>query len=390
MNVRKILSSFVCLLALYYHTPSGYAEIKAYPTWGFSIDMPEGFQPVQSKSTTHFLFHHTFMPVGVQIAVYPYQQFETVYQLTDHIAHQLQGEKRAIPFELHDTQALLSHLHFGQGNNRQVGWLLTAPLPEQQGWLALLSSTAQGYATEYEPLMISVLDSALIGHQARFESGPIMQALYPKKQVAPVSGSFFDKTIPLYFDTSDAEANQMVIDREFSLLTRYLHSPLLEAAWKRYYRIIYRDSVSRCRYIPISIEKELAQPSSAEVLPSEHDIAETVLAWVQNFSYTRKKNAADFINLPEVCIERTGDCDSRALLMAVILNQMNIDTILLISNKHKHALAAIDCKGEGARFIHKGKSYLIAETTAHLPMGKIAKEFANISDWFAVDWDYAE
>ena len=72
--------------------------------------------------------------------------------------------------------------------------------------------------------------------------------------------------------------------------------------------------------------------------------------------------------------------------MAVILQQLNIDTILLISPQHRHALAAIDCTGEGARFLHNGKGYLIAETTAQIPLGRIAQEQADPAAWFAVDW----
>ena len=72
--------------------------------------------------------------------------------------------------------------------------------------------------------------------------------------------------------------------------------------------------------------------------------------------------------------------------MALILQQCNIDSILLIAPQHKHAVAAVDCIGEGARFRHNGKRYLLAETTAQVPIGRIAQEMADQSDWFAVDW----
>ena len=58
----------------------------------------------------------------------------------------------------------------------------------------------------------------------------------------------------------------------------------------------------------------------------------------------------------------------------------------MVSPTQKHAVAAVDCTGDGARFKHGRKRYLIAETTAKVPLGQIAQDMADPSLWFAVDW----
>lgn len=374
---------FLCLFC------TGYpliADMFSDSALGYSIDLPEGFTLVNSRASSRYVYQHSLVPVGLQIAVYPYRQFKGIEQAAEHIVSQLNAEKRAVSFFLQGNPALTAHIDFMQQRQKQAGWLLVLPLSEQRGWLVVLTTSIAEKAQEYEPVMISALDAVFISRQSFFEPGPMMQAVYPKTGAVKSEMEFNGKKLPVYFDGSDSEANQAVVDREFAVLTLYLNSPLQEKAWKRYYRMIYRDSLSRCRHIPLMVEKELIDVSQEGKRPSAEKIAASVLEWLQGFTYMRNQNSADFLNLPTVCREKSGDCDSRALLLALILQHFGIDTVLMIAPQHKHAVAAVDCAGEGARFTHKGKQYLIAETTAQVPMGRIAQDLANPRDWFAVDW----
>lgn len=362
------------------------AELLTDPASGYTIDLPEGFRLVTSRAGSRFIYQHTLIPVGLQVALYPYQQFGTVEAAAEHITSQLHAQKKAIRFLLQGNPALAANLQFTQHNQKQAGWLLAVPLAEQRGWLVILSTTQEEKAREYEPMMISSLDAVFIGRQSFFEPGPMIQAVYPQEGKVKKEIDFNGNPIPIYFDRSDSEANQAVIDREFALLTRYLDSPLQEKAWKRYYRMIYRDSISRCRHLALMLEKELIEVSSSGTLPPAETVAATILEWMQRFTYTRDENGADFLNIPAVCTDRSGDCDSRALLLAALLQHFNIDSILMVSPTRKHAVAAVDCTGDGARFKHGRKRYLIAETTAKVPLGQIAQDMADPSLWFAVDW----
>jgi hypothetical protein len=194
----------------------------------------------------------------------------------------------------------------------------------------------------------------------------------------PVTAVFLSgKTrLEVPFNSTDAPANQSVVDREFGLLTAYKDSPLVYEAWKRYYRMIYRDAWARMEKAAFLVQNTVSDDPAL--------CAAQLLGWVQSFKYIRNPDGSDFNNLPDTFISNEGDCDSRALLLVVMLNQMGIDAVLLVSPEYSHAVAAIDCPGEGARFTAGNKKYLIADTTAKVGLGKIAQDMADSSKWFAV------
>ena len=384
---RKNFQHFLCLILLFFCIAYPLrAELINNLSLGYTLDLPEGFRLVNSRENARYVYQNTIIPVGLQIALYPYQQFGTVTAAADHIFSQLKAQKKAIQFLMQGNPAIAANLQFTQQNQKQAGWLLVQPLAEQRGWLVILTTTQAEKAQEYEPMMISCLDAVFTGRQSFFEPGPMIQAVYPKEGTVKKEVLFNRKKLSVHFDRSDSEANQAVIDREFALLTRYLNSPLQQKAWQRYYRMIYRDSIARCRHLSLMLEKELIEVDKEGKLPSAETVASTLLEWMQNFTYTRDENGADFLNIPAVCTGQSGDCDSRALLMSVILQHFNIDSILMIAPEQKHAVAAVDCTGEGARFKHNGKRYLIAETTAKVALGQIAQDLADPGLWFAVDW----
>lgn len=382
MQYRTVLFSIFFFL---YFTIAAAAEQIYNTKWNYALDLPEGFILMNSAESERFAFQHTMVPMSLQIALYPKKQFSGIEETARHIVNQFSAEKKALRFSYLGHTAILAFLQFKIENQEQAGWLLALELANQKGWMVLCTYTDAGVMKKHELLMLSVLDSVFLTPQSYTEPGPVTQAVYPKTELLRTETDFNGKAVVFNFDSIDSEANQSVIDREFSVLSLYIDTPFLQAAWQRYYRIIYRDSWSRCHTVSQAIEQALTLAAEGVMPPPEH-IAASVLQWLQSFTYTRDRKGADFMNLPSICTKQIGDCDSRAVLMAVILQQLNIDTILLISPQHRHALAAIDCTGEGARFLHNGKGYLIAETTAQIPLGRIAQEQADPAAWFAVDW----
>jgi hypothetical protein len=74
------------------------------------------------------------------------------------------------------------------------------------------------------------------------------------------------------------------------------------------------------------------------------------------------------------------------MLMSILLRRENIDSILMISLKHEHALAAVDAPGVGARYAFDGKQWLVAETTARVDIGRIDAAQADPADWMGVEF----
>jgi hypothetical protein len=137
--------------------------------------------------------------------------------------------------------------------------------------------------------------------------------------------------------------------------------------------VIFRDSYNRLKAPAFAIFDAL-QPKN------EADRLSTLLSWVQNFPYARNFYTSDFTPLPDVLTGEGSDCDSRAMLLAILMHHMGSDTALFVSDVYKHALLGIAIDMEGAKI----EKYLIAETTAPVAPGLIAQDMSKIENWFPV------
>jgi len=82
---RKKIQHFLCLILLIFGI--GYplrAELIGNPSLGYTLDLPEGFRLVNSRENARYVYQNTIIPVGLQVALYPYQQFGTVAAAADH------------------------------------------------------------------------------------------------------------------------------------------------------------------------------------------------------------------------------------------------------------------------------------------------------------------
>jgi hypothetical protein len=119
-------------------------------------------------------------------------------------------------------------------------------------------------------------------------------------------------------------------------------------------------------------------------------IAEGALKWVQSFKYERDLMGSDFVNLISAAREGRGDCDSRAMLWAIILEHAGIPAAIMVSREFGHAMGLADIPGEGARFPMKREDgggeikWLVAETTAEVPLGLIGEGVSEISKWLGI------
>ena len=83
-----------------------------------------------------------------------------------------------------------------------------------------------------------------------------------------------------------------------------------------------------------------------------------------------------------------GDCDSKAMLLYVILEKMNVDCAMLWSHNYKHAMLGIKVNGRGNFLTANGKKYYFLETTyPNWEVGEIPPEFNNIKFWYISEID---
>lgn len=367
-----ILLPFLAFL-LFFAIIDLHAEELGSPEWGYALDLPEGYKLTDRSGTERYHFTHQLAPVDLQIALYQRDQFTDTMSALTHVTNQLASTAgHTVNFSWRRREAAISQLDFAPN----AGWAVSLELANQKGWLVMAVYTAANRANELEPILISTLDSVFTDDGSYFEPGPMTAFAWGGEKEITVEYRNGDQTVKVPANSADDPANQSVVDREYSLLTTYLNTPYVYDAWKRYYRLIYRDAWSRLSKPAFILSNELNGD------PSE--LAAKLLAWTQSFTYERNQNGSDFTNLPEAFACRNGDCDSRALLLVLLLNQMGIDAVLLVSPEYSHAVAAVDCPGEGARFPVGDKKYLIADTTSKTKIGLIAQDMADSSKWFAV------
>jgi hypothetical protein len=247
-----------------------------------------------------------------------------------------------------------------------------------------------------EALHLSCLDSIAPTGAEQYYWGPVTEFTWPRGEERETP--LYNSHITAMMGAGDVEAAQGLVDREFQVLRGFEKSPQWREAWRRFYRMIRRDSWERLRDALFQLERHW----NAEALLnrggpgengglgpgglSDRELASRALSHVQSFSYERDLMGSDFVNLVSAATEGRGDCDSRALLWALFLAQAGIDAGIMVSRDYGHAMGIADIEGPGARFPFNNKRYLTAETTAPVELGLIAQNTSEIGKWLGVDF----
>jgi hypothetical protein len=129
------------------------------------------------------------------------------------------------------------------------------------------------------------------------------------------------------------------------------------------------------------IERFRARQRAAHL--SSLDLAALVVTFVQNIRYEVPKDEPFGILPPPLVVsEQRGDCDSKALLGHVLLHALGIDSVLLSSDAHRHAMLGIALPASGTKITYAGRSYAVTEMTAKgSPIGHMNSSLTHPNDW---------
>ncbi len=386
------------LLVLLFLSRSLAAEPLASSAWGFRIDPPEGYAFSGGDGKTRFSFVLEQGPAPgsalLDLIVYEAERFPTVEALAADIAGKLRSSGDRENFDYRGKKAVLLRLELPGTGEALAGWGLCVELGAEDGARPpLLAMLAYGPARleGLELYHLSALDSLAPSPAERFVPGPVTEFSYPPMGMRSVSLPSLG--VSAQVDEGDAEAAKSVVGREFSVLKEYARSPSWKEAWTRFYRTIYRDSYERLSDVAFAVERAMAKRAAAAGPGSEaggsaeadrRALAEGALEWVQGFAYERDLLGTDFVDLVSAAVEGRGDCDSRALLWALILRHGNIPSAIMVSRDYSHAMGLADLPGTGARFDLGGKKWLVAETTAAVPLGLIGAATADPAKWLGI------
>jgi len=354
-----------------------FSESLYSPTWGFKINLPEGYEYIDGDGKDRFSFEG---PGGAQFDVVVYNDVsQSIRELVGDVNRRLGNRGDVDFFEYRDKQAAIINLdlsdYSGWGLCVELKGGTTRPAPML---LALAYGPANG--NDLGLFHISALDSVIPSAEEQYYPGPIMEYSYPRGERKQVP--LFAKGISAMIHENDAEAAQSLVEREFLILENYVSTPYWREAWIRYYRVIYRDSYARVADAVSALTRNWR--SGAVSGEAQRAYAQRALDFVQGFSYERHPEGSDFVNLVTAVTEGRGDCDSRAMLWAIILSEADIRAAIMISPQHSHAMGLADIPGSGARFDSYETSWLVAETTAKIDIGLIAQEQSDPAAWFGI------
>jgi hypothetical protein len=379
-NHRFVLL-FLTILAAASRTPLP-AEPLVSPTWGFRIDLPECYEFSGGDGRDRFSFS-TGDGAMLDIVVYPGGTYTSVRTLAVDVQKRLGSRGETSAFVYREKQAAMLELEFTlPGAAGSVsGWGLCTELERKDGGLPpLLTALAYGPADRavLKTLAVSALDSVAPAPSDERAPGPMTAFAFPREAGRRVTLANTRATAVI--DSIDADAAQALADREFEVLRYSSESPKWKEAWIRFYRIIYRDARDRLADAAFALERSWNMGEAA----GDWETAAKALAWVQSFTYERNLMGSDFVNPVSAAVEGRGDCDSRAVLWALILEHANIPAAIMVSREYNHAMGLADLEGPGARFELDNKKWLVAETVSKVSLGLIAAGSAESAKWIGV------
>ena len=383
-----LISVFIFLICVLF-PPLLSAEEVIDNEYGYSLDLPEGFSVAEyTQDGFSYRFVHDKMPVSLILKLYTDNKFNSSEQALSGTLDKLSAKYEIDKFQWRNVDCAISSFEMKLPNTKgSKGWSVGVPLVQKNAHLVLLCYADLEKALNCEQFIISSLNSLAIDRGSYFSPGIITTYAFPRNNLKDVSVLINGKNIKTQIDADDNIANQFVVDCEFAVMSLYANDKNWVKAWQRYYRAIYRDSYGRLKKVAFDINSELDYVVSSSENPN-YEIDKFLLNWVQSFDYKRdnkSKTSSDFTNLIDTLLNKGSDCDSRSMLMCVLLNNMGIDSVLFVSREYSHAIYGSDVNAWGAKIKVGEKEYLLGETTARdIAPGLIAKEFSDTYKWIPV------
>ncbi|MBN1834441.1 MAG: hypothetical protein JW820_01255 [Spirochaetales bacterium] len=347
---------------------------------GFSIDLPSGFAAGEGDQKTRFSYLAPDGRMELAVLIYEPDRFASPQLMAEELLGTLGSSGERSSFTYEGREAVIADIAFNLAGGPRKGYALFLAGGEESAYALLAHAEASRFEANGE-LVISCLDAFAVDRAARRHPGPVSQFLleWPPRRSEWKPARLPGGPQALPWSSEEARHELYVAQREHRVLSSYAESRTLWVdAWGRFYRMVYRESAARLQEVTDAF---------ARLLPADDptESARRVLAWVQGFTFERDVSGLDFVPPLAAAFEARGDCDARAMVMAIILEGMGIDCLLMLSREYSHAMLGVAVPGAGVRFPWGGREYLVAETTAKVGIGMIDASQADFSKWLGVE-----
>jgi hypothetical protein len=360
------------------------AEEYSLPKYGYTVDIPEGWRVLKAADPRAISFTDSRGAAIFEVQTHDEETFLNVEDYFLKVKNKLSAGGEGAPFSYYGYSAILADLRFNTAGQQVRGYFVF--LLKNGVGICLYAIAPEGYYQHYHDYLLSSIDSFSPHPSTGNLPGPISTFYYPfpgpeqKRERIGIS-LYGRKDVPVAFsvDPKGIEASSVVMEREARILSSY---PAGDAhAWRRFFRIIYRDNYSRLEGL-YRVLKDKMEASRGKDFSKY--VPKDLLYWLQRFEYRRLGTTSDITPPLQSVLEASGDCDSRGLVYTILLHHFGFQSILLVSHIYGHAVAAVDMEGPGARYTYRGKTYLIAETTERVDIGLIAADMADPKGWIPV------
>lgn len=380
MNAKK---SLLLIMALLIITCPLAADMMHSPTWGYGLDLPEGFALIDKNGNDAYMFEHTFLPVSVIVRAYPIKRFDTPEKAMESVMTSLGAEYDSSSLTWRSSPCTVTSFSMMLNGASESGWATASLLPENKGVVVLLSYAPDEYYSQLMQFLVSCVDCLCTDRGSYYSPGPITSFAFPETEQEKHTVTISDTNITIQLDSSDVEADEFVVEREYSVLCMYQQSELWPEAWQRYYRQIFRNECSRLEKAAFSIQNKLTRK-----LKDKEAIPQALLSWVQAMPYERQKSTSDFAPVTAILSGDGSDCDSRSMLVAILLYHMGYKTSIFVSAEYAHALTGAVIDKPGAKIKLDDNTFLLGETTAPVDFGLVPQDMNNTDKWLGVDFNF--
>ncbi len=115
---------------------------------------------------------------------------------------------------------------------------------------------------------------------------------------------------------------------------------------------------------------------------SDREILEIFIDFIQEIPYEIPENYYGLYSPSDVLFRNAGDCDSKAVLAALILKEMGYSTAIFYSEKYSHAMLGLNVPSGGVYKELNGNPYYFIEMTAPgWQIGEISPDCADLKYW---------
>ena len=188
-------------------------------------------------------------------------------------------------------------------------------------------------------------------------------------------------------------------DYEYSLTKRkQIVDPDWQLSFNRYWGHVYRQLLQHeAAYLDNLMDSLMTIRNNKKL--ERNEFAHTIVSFVQDIPYTlvvtdcsKEDKAATtscydggewgILSPTEFLYTLKGDCDTRTVLLYVLLSQFGYDPLVMVSREYAHSMLALDIQAAGYSVMHRNTNHYFWETTNKgWQPGMIPPEMQNLDYW---------